>query len=370
MATNFAQLHEDICFGRAGGKVIWQPRIQCWYDDKMFEDGKLPGRYEGMSRPELYRDLGCSARVYEYNGCFYSICDETIKRRTEHDGDYSRYYIDTPVGTVWKEIKRTKNSWAVLTTKEWVTCEEDLKTYTYIERHTDWGYSAEHFEKTKAEWGDLGAPCIFMPRINIQRLYIDLMGVEEAVYALYDYPETVEEYFQALHESQFRLIDVINASPINIINFGDNVHSGTLSPQLFEKYALPEYQARCKKLHEAGKFTYAHFDGDNRGLTQFYKQTGMDGIEAITPVPQGDVTLEEVKEALGDDMYLIDGIPAIYFDELYPEEVLVECVHKILDMFAPNLILGISDEISSTGDIERIRLVGRIVDEYNAKLEA
>ena len=95
----------------------------------------------------------------------------------------------------------------------------------------------------------------------------------------------------------------------------------------------------------------------------------MDGIEAITPVPQGDVTLEEMKEGLGDDMYLIDGIPAIYFDEIYPEEALVEWVHKILDMFAPNLVLGISDEISSTGDIERIRLVGKIVDEYNAKLE-
>ena len=40
-----------------------------------------------------------------------------------------------------------------------------------------------------------------------------------------------------------------------------------------------------------------------------------------------------------------------------------------VDSFAPNLILGISDEISSTGDIERIRLVGKIVDEYNAKLE-
>ena len=81
------------------------------------------------------------------------------------------------------------------------------------------------------------------------------------------------------------------------------------------------------------------------------------------------IGLEEMKEGLGDHMYMIDGIPAIYFDETYPEEVLVECVHKILDLFAPNLILGISDEISSTGDIERIRLVGKIVDEYNAKLE-
>lgn len=46
----------------------------------------------------------------------------------------------------------------------------------------------------------------------------------------------------------------------------------------------------------------------------------------------------------------------------------MECVHKLIDLFAPRLILGISDEISSTGDIERIRLVGRIVEEYNASL--
>ena len=261
------------------------------------------------------------------------------------------------------------NTWAWQTTKWWVTNEEELKIYTYIEEHTSWRFDQETFDEIKAKWGTLGAPTMYLPRVSMQRLYVDLMGVEEAIYAVYDYPETVEEYFTALRGCHLRLIDVINESPIQIINFGDNVHSGTLSPELFEKYVLPEYQLRCKRLHEAGKFVHAHFDGDNRGLLKYYQETGLDGIEAITPVPQGDVTLEEVKEALGD-MYLIDGLPAIYFDEIFPEEVLVECVHKIIDLFAPNLILGISDEISSTGDIERIRLVGKIVDEYNAKIDA
>ncbi len=47
------------------------------------------------------------------------------------------------------------------------------------------------------------------------------------------------------------------------------------------------------------------------------KTCGLDGIEAITPKPQGDVTLEEVKEALGDDIYLVDGIAAVLFDEIF-----------------------------------------------------
>jgi hypothetical protein len=90
-------------------------------------------------------------------------------------------------------------------------------------------------------------------------------------------------------------------------------------------------------------------------------------IEAITPQPQGDVTLEEVKEALGDRLYLLDGLPAIYFDETFSVDVLVGCTRRRIELCAPRLVLGISDEFSSTGDLDRIKLVGEIVDAYNTQ---
>lgn len=366
---NYAKLNEDVCFRRAGGQVIWQPRIDCWISDRLYAHGDLPGMYKGMSKAELYRSLGCSARVYEYNDCFIPVYDDTIRYTTNTEKNRITYTFETPLGMLTRVLKASDNSWAWRVDKQWVCSEDDLKIYTYVEQHTGWKFSQRVFDKVQAEWGNLGAPTMFMPRVSVQRLYIDLMGVEEAVYAMIDYPDTAEEYFAALRESHMRLIDVINRSPVHIINFGDNIHSGTLSPALFDKYVLPEYQLRCERLHEAGKFISSHFDGDNRGLMEFYQQTGLDGIEAITPKPQGDVSLEEVHGYLGN-MFLLDGIPAIYFDEEYPEQVLVECVYKILDLFAPNLILGISDEMSSRGNIERIRLVGKIVDEYNRKISA
>jgi hypothetical protein len=82
-------------------------------------------------------------------------------------------------------------------------------------------------------------------------------------------------------------------------------------------------------------------------------------------MPQGDVSLEETKAALGD-MFLLDGIPAIFFEPTFDEQVLIDCAKRCIDLFAPNLVLGISDEISSQGDIERVRVVGEIVDDYNA----
>lgn len=215
------------------------------------------------------------------------------------------------------------------------------------------------------EFGDLGSPTIFLPRVNIQDLYINKMGIEQTVYALCDYPATVEAYFKALDDCHECLIGIVNSSPIDIINFGDNLHCGTLPVGLFKKYVLPSYQRRCASLHKAGKFVSSHWDGDTKTLLPFAKETGLDAIEAITPKPQGDVTLEEIKAALGDDLFLLDGIPAILFNDYYSVDELESCTKRIIDLFAPKLILGISDELSSVGQIERVGIVLDLVDRYN-----
>jgi uroporphyrinogen-III decarboxylase len=206
---------------------------------------------------------------------------------------------------------------------------------------------------------------MYMPRMNVQNLYISTMGTERGILAIYDWPDTVEAYFKATEDEHNRLIDLINKSPLEIICFGENVHAGTLSPDLFLKYHLPACQRRCERLHAAGKFVVSHWDGDTKPLLKYAKETGLDGIEAITPAPQGDVTIQEIHEALGDKMFLQDGIPAVYFDTTFPVQTLIDCVRDLISRFAPRLILGISDEISSTGDLDRILVVKEIVDEYN-----
>ena len=368
MERNWPELHRQVVFGEANGKIIWQPRIGCWYKDKVFAGEEFPPPYTGLSLYDIYRELDCSARLYEYNACFRRIehpaVHTTERRLNETDTEIT---IHTPVGKQRRVVRKSPNSWHTITLKWEVESRQELKVATWREENATWEWDQERYEKLQREIGDLGAPTMYMPRMNVQSLYIEKMGVEKGIYALYDWTDEVEAYFRALEECHDRLIDVINASPIEIINFGENVHAGTLSPLLFLKYHLPACQRRCERLHGAGKFITSHWDGDVKPLLPYARETGLDGIEAITPRPQGDVTLEEVKEALGD-MFLLDGIPAIYFDDTFPVGVLEECARQVIDLFAPNLVLGISDEISSTGDLERIRVVGRIVDEYNQRL--
>ena len=367
--ADFAKLHRDVLFEQSSDQIIWQPRILCWYTDKKFTGEQLPPPYTNKSLSDIYRALGCSDRLYGfYNGCFQRIEHPSVKfvEQPLNETD-TLTTIETPVGNQTEVIRRPPSSDYLIHIKWEVETEEELKVATWREENTTWTWDQKKFEDSQKKVGDLGAPTMFFPRMNVQSLYIEKMGIENGVFAIYDWPDTTEAYFSALEDSHFRLIEIVNTSPVEIINFGENIHSGTLSPSLFVKYHLPACQRRCEKLHAAGKFISSHWDGDCKPLIQYAKETGLDGIEAITPVPQGDVTLEEIKAALGDAMFLLDGIPAVYFDERYPIEILKECAHKVIELFAPRLVLGISDEMSSTGNIERIHIVGDIVEEYNAK---
>ncbi|MHC5058166.1 MAG: uroporphyrinogen decarboxylase family protein [Planctomycetota bacterium] len=367
MTCDLSALHRDVVFGRSGGRIIWQPRIGCWLTDKRFAGEELPPRYRGMDLPAIYRDLGCSARVYDFNACFKRVEHPGVRSTWRELSDTDReLVIETPAGRQTAVQRRTDSNPYGIGLKREVETEDELKVAAWREENATWEWDQARYGELLGVWRGLGAPTMFMPRMNVQSLYIDKMGVERGVFAIYDWPDTVEAYFRALEECHDRLIDVVNASPVEIVNFGENVHAGTLSPELFRKYHLPACVRRAERLHAGGKFVHAHWDGDVGPLLPFARETGLDGIEAITPRPQGDVTLEEVKEALGD-MVLPDGIPAVYFDETYPVTVLEDCARRAIELFAPRLVLGISDEISSTGDMERVRVVGRIVDEYNAQ---
>ncbi len=359
----------DVCYGRSAGRIIWQPRILAWFTDRYFANIPLPGHYDGLTEPEIYRDLGCSNRLYFYNDSFRREDDPSIIRKDiQTYATHITHVIDTPKGTLTEQVRITPNSWYRIEEKRWIETPDDMRLFTWVLDHSTWEWNQCAYDHTEQEWGRLGAPTMFMPRVNVQDLYINTMGVEPGVWAIYEWGDVVTDYFRALHENHMRMIDAINASPIMLINFGDNLHCSTLSPRLYEEYVLPAYIERCDKLHEAGKWVCSHWDGNTKALLPYARISGLDGIEAITPQPQGDVTLEEVKEALGDDVFLLDGIPAVYFDTTFGEDVLAECTEKVIRLFAPKLVLGISDEMSSQGDIERIRLVGKIVDDYNASI--
>jgi len=240
----------------------------------------------------------------------------------------------------------------------------DFKLLEYILEHQTFEFDENLYQERMDLLGNRTEPVITVPWGPIQRFFIVYMGFHRGVVALWRHREAVERLLRAFSENDDKRFDLVKKTPFRIVNFGDNIDEGLCSPPLFRRYMLPYYQLRTKELHDAGKFCTSHWDGKIRQLLPLVRETGLDGLECVPPEPQGNVTLEELKTGLGD-MILVDGIPAIHFLDTVSNVELEAFVYRILDLFQPRIILGISDMLPPDGSIEKVRRVGEILAKYH-----
>ena len=373
-------------FQRKGDKVVWQPRIYQWYyanrlrnrvpdgyKDKTllnsFYDsigpfeGKVPERYKDKTMIELYDDLGASPRypqeVLGISLFRYKHNKVRVESARDEHGLMTTIYR-TPVG----DLREVKSHGYI---KEYpVKTLDDMRIMKYVLDDMEFEFDMYAFKIADREFGERGVVQTFYPRSPFQRLIVDYMGFENTILTLHRYPSKVEEFMRAIEEWDDKMYEVLLTSPLEILNFGENIDVHFDSPPLFEKYLLPYYEKRIEQIHQRGKFCSIHVDGSFKPLIPLLNESSFDALEALTPLPQGDVTLEEMREAIGDKI-LMDGIPAVLFTPQYSYKELERFTIKVLEMFSPNLILGVSDELPPTADIEKVKFVSELVEEFNAK---
>jgi len=372
-------------FERKKHKIVWQPRIYYWfygnglknrlpegYNDITvlygmywnipYYGGDIPEKYVNKSMLEIYDDLNASPRYPEevlgVRLFRLKLDTDNVKCITKLENEKIITKYKTPKGTLREVRKRGYHL------EYPVKSIEDIKIARYILKNLEFEFDKDAFEIAKREFGNRGVIQSYYPRSPFQRLLIDYMGFENTIYALNDHPNEIEGFMDAIDEWDDEMYKVILKSPLKILNFGENIDGNIDSPTIFERYLIPYYKKRIKQIHHKGKFCHIHMDGSLKPILPYLKELEFDGIEAATPLPQGDVSLEELKEALGDKI-LLDGIPAILFLPEHSEEELKDFATKVLELFSPNLILGISDELPPPAEIERVNLVSKIVDDYN-----
>lgn len=389
---NFREAVLEIFKGDDPGQVVWQPRIENWYDVNK-RQGTMPEKYQGMTLLEIYDDLECSPRPYLYGrpspedlsdwegleraGGGY--CPQhvppvwtvrleggNITSEQEIDGNELIERWKTPKGNLTRRWRISELSIVPHVTDYPVKKVDQLKILEYILRHQKVELHYDNYELVREKMGDRAPLAINAPRAPFQMLILFYMNYQPGIIALHRHPIEVESFLKAAEEIDNRFYDMIKDSPIDIVNFPDNVDGHFDSPPLLEKYLLPHWQHRTEELRKAGKYTDVHWDGSIKPILRYTHDVGVDGFEAFTPKPQGDVTVEEMSQALSDDLILLDGVPATHFLPSASVSTLKETVDQVIEEFAPKLILGISDEIPANGDIEKVRLVSEWVNEYNS----
>ncbi len=357
--------------GRDYPGVLWQPRVEPWYAWHS-QFGTLPAHYAEMSLLEFFDDLDLSMRYVHY---YTGMPQPTERRYTEpvkvehtEEGERAATVTHTPHGELVERFHLTVDrTWR--TVEFPVKTRQDLKALKWLLERTQWEFIPENFEEGSAFVGERGEPQFWLPKSPYQALCQQQMKLQDFIYALADAPDEVEEVMELIDRSHDRLYEQLAAyGGVHIINFGENIHDSLLSPAYFERYLMPWYEKRCGQLRAAGIFSHMHLDGYFKSLLPYLARLPFDGLEALTPQPQGDVTLEEMRDHIGDKV-LLDGIPAIFFLPHYPEERMQECVERLVELFHPRLVLGISDELpEGVGEagVERMRWVAEYCRNWGA----
>lgn len=368
---SFRERIVSIFEGKPVDKIVWQPRIEKWYEARMKLDD-MPVAYRNMSYLELCDRLKISPRylpsvdksryIWETNA-IRKIEGKEVNIRTKEDERNIYIEYSTPFGELNEIRRKTVYGISNYITEYPVKNEKDLKILRYILEQQRFEFCSDLFEKLDKEIGNRSLPIVVLPHAPLMRLILDFMGFERTVKMLWRQPEIIDHFIRIIEENDSKMEKIVRESPYRIVNFADNIHHDLCSPPLFRKYMLPNYQERTQEMHSAGKFCISHWDGYIGNLLSFVKETGLDALECVTPLPQGDVTLEQIHEAL-DGMVLMDGIPALLFLPWISNEELRDYARKVIEMFYPKLILGIGDLLPPNGDLEKVKVVGEVVEEY------
>lgn len=243
----------------------------------------------------------------------------------------------------------------------------DFKALEYLLESVKVEFDYAAYERLKRAVGNNGIVSCFFPRTPLQSLFLDWVGVQNTIRMLRLERERVEGLMEVIHEHNCKFYEALARSPIRVLNLGENIDVRITSPKLFERYCLPVYQEVADYLHGFGKFVHAHVDGYARQLLPLLRSSGLDGVEALTPKPAGDFTLEEMKAALGEEMVVLDGIPYLLFLLHASPEALDEFVVKIVELFDGRLILGISDELPPPADVSKVKRVSQTLEKLEGR---
>ncbi len=174
-----------------------------------------------------------------------------------------RITYSTPEGIVYMDEKRDPGTYQWHADRSWkdvtpwairrlIKEPQDYEILQYIVENTE--YLPDYFPIEQAkEWlGDDGVVCAAMPKTPMARLIIEWIGSEEGRFYIHHkkYRDRVEALYKTLCKNMEPLYEIAAKSPADIIWFGENMDGLLVSPPLFEKYFLPEYEKCVQIFHQ------------------------------------------------------------------------------------------------------------------------
>jgi len=224
----------------------------------------------------------------EAPGCRFEV------EEIEHAGRRGvRTTLYTPTGRLYCEHTYQPDLGALAVRKHYVAKPQDYEILmTYLRSivvHEDYDRAAS----VARDLGDDGLPHVSIDRTPWQQLWIQWVCLEDLCLHVADCPDVVEECLDIIGGIVRRTFKIVAKADIPYVVFPDNITAPAIGERYFRQYCLPFYRELHDMLAERGIPVFVHIDGDTRGLRDAIGESGIDGIDSLSPPPDNDTSVEE-----------------------------------------------------------------------------
>jgi len=339
-------------------RPAWSPFL-AYYWDTLPESTKKEGELKYL------QDMGADPLLrgsHELFNIVYKNCNVTTKATKKT----RRTTYETPVGTLTEEYTYSLDSHSWFLTTHSVTDEEDFKILQYIYENME---ITENLKEFAQDYITLGEQGLYLPllgtrmKTSFQSLLEHWCGTIDLTYALYDFPEIVDDCLHAMLEKDMQTAAISCKSKAEAFLFYEDSSTTNISPDFFTKYSAPLINSWGKLLHDNDKLLIHHACGHIRDLIPLMNQTEADIIESISPPPTGNIDIPEAFTLLNSDKGLIGGIEPTFFAFCSLPE-LEQRIYELLECTkSKRFVLANSDSCPPNVAYDKFLLVSKIIHE-------
>lgn len=380
--------------GEWAGSLPWVPRIDLWYNANSYR-GTLPAVFQQKASIEEVADY--------IGGGYHKVVPEFLKARTpddtidrgigiyrlgemacrpelvgvdrevKHERDTTTVTYHTPVGSVSCKMLYTEKMRQAGISQTWISEHvikkpEDYAVVGYIFKNIKVHPAYDSFSQCQRETGDKGlvvawASTSASPMHHMLKHFFDSTTF---YLELYDHPNELRQLCEDMGPYFEQIFKVQAQSPAEVIHFGSNYDAMITYPPFFKEHMLPYLQRFSDLLHRHGKFLLSHCDGENKGLLDLIRESGIDVAEAVCPYPMTKVTLTEVRKAFQGKVAVYGGIPSVALLESAMSDNEFEIfMTGLFDEISPGdrFILSVSDTTPPDAKFDRLLRITEMVRE-------
>jgi hypothetical protein len=199
------------------------------------------------------------------------------------------------------------------------------------------------FQQSERAVGDNGITVGQLDRTPFQKIQIDYAGLQRFSYDVADERPELMELIELMTDLKLREFRAALLTPARQIKLWENLSIETMGPLWYRQYLVPIYHKIFDILDGTDTRLQVHYDGKLRIIADQVKRLPFDGLDSLTPPPEGDMTTAEAR-ACWPDKFLWLHPTLDWYSRPLPELV-ANVLRMVRDAGPARYCLMISEEV-------------------------